>query len=273
MGGACKALVDCAMYCGNVKWLSKDDEDEDGIWTCVPCLHRWQKRRPREAYQTRKLMHPMTLVPFKREEYYDVQDWDNIMKETDGDIAKLGVNFYWGNCSMEGCGRVCQAVSRSGVCAETDWVPLDDFAEVVILHDGLETIQLRSILKDQGPLGLNSIVTADHLEKYFESEEKLLYLPGPLRRRVRNCIDKSTFILPRGLFCSSCTEVPEGAIDEYCPYCGMGFEPIFACLHYNCPRCKKHFCKACLGIDGMHFHGVYNPGSHVCWRVLRNRYS
>jgi len=79
-----KALADCAMYCGTIRWLSEDDKDEEGIWTCLLCLHRWQKRGPREAYQTRKLMHPMTLIPFSREEHYDVDDWDNIMKATSG---------------------------------------------------------------------------------------------------------------------------------------------------------------------------------------------
>jgi hypothetical protein len=54
-----KILIDCAMYCGEVRWLPKEDEDEDGLWTCLACLHRWQKRGPCHAYQTRKLMHPM----------------------------------------------------------------------------------------------------------------------------------------------------------------------------------------------------------------------
>ena len=100
-----------------------------------------------------------------------------------------------------------------------------------------------------------------------------MYLQGPLRRRVRNCIDKSTYILPRGLLCNKCGSIPNDAIDDYCPYCGLGFEPVFACIHYTCPQCKKHFCKACLGIDGIHYKGVYNASSHVCWRILGNRYS
>jgi len=269
-----KALADCAMYCGAIRWLSEDDEEEEGIWTCLPCLHRWQKRGAREAYQTRKLMHPMKMIPFTREEYYDPDDYDKIMEATNGDISKLGVQFYWGSCSVEGCGRVCRAVARTGACAEVDGVPLDNFAEAVVLNDGYETIQLRRSLEALGPLGPNDIVTADKLEKYFDSDEKLeIYLPGPVRRRVRNCIDKSTYLLPRGLLCDICGAVPDSAIDEYCPYCGTGFEPIFACVHYSCPQCRKHFCKACLGIDGIHFKGVYSSTSHVCWKILGNRYS
>ena len=267
-----KALVDCAMYCGSIRWLSENDSEEEGIWTCQPCLHRWQKRGPREAYQTRKLMHPMTLTPFCREEYYDGKEWDNIMEATRGEISKLGKEFYWGNCSIAGCGRVCQAVARHGACSETDGVPLDDFPETVVLNDGYETVQLRRSLSP-GAFGLQNIVTSDILEKYFDSEEKLMYLQGPLRRRVRNCIDKSTYILPRGLLCNKCGSIPNDAIDDYCPYCGLGFEPVFACIHYTCPQCKKHFCKACLGIDGIHYKGVYNASSHVCWRILGNRYS
>jgi hypothetical protein len=270
-----KALVDCAMYCGTVRWLSQDDEEEEGIWSCLPCLHRWQKRgHPREAYQTRKLMHPMKMIPFTREEYYDPDDWDKIMEATDGDISKLGAQFYWGKCSTDDCGSVCRAVARTGACAETDGLPLDDFPETVNLNDGENTIQLRRSLAALGPLGPNSFVTADNLEKYFNSDEKLeMYLPGPVRRRVRNCIDKSTYILPRGLLCDRCGVVPDNAVEDYCPYCGTGFEPVFACVHYSCPQCGKHFCKACSGIDGIHFHGVYSSHKHVCWRVLGNRYS
>jgi len=212
------------------------------------------------------------MGPFKREEYYDADDWDKIMEATDNDISKLGVDFYWGKCSQDGCGRICQALPRSGACAETDGVPLDDFEEVLTINDGYERIWLRSTLETMAPLGPNLVVTADCLEKYFNSEEKLLYLPGPLRRRVRNCIDRSTYILPRGLLCSSCA-LPKNAVDEYCPYCGTGFEPVFACVHYRCPQCRKSFCKACLGIDGIHYDGVYNARSHVCWRVLGNRYA
>ncbi|CAB9512757.1 expressed unknown protein [Seminavis robusta] len=267
-----KALADCAMYCGKMKWLAEEDDEEDGIWTCQPCLHRWQRRAgPRHALQTRKLMHPMKMTPFTREEYYDGPEWDNIMQATGGNISLLGVDFYWGRCSTEGCGRVCQGVARSGACAETDGVPIGDFPETVDVHE--DQIQLRRSLEALGPLGPNNTVTSGNLEKYFDSEEKLTYLPPPIRRRVRNCIDKSTYILPPGLLCDNCGAVPDGAIDEYCPYCGTGFEPVFACVHYSCPHCNKHFCKACLGIEGIHFRGVYNARSHVCWRVLGNRYS
>jgi hypothetical protein len=191
-----KALVDCAMYCGSIRWLSEDDDEAEGLWTCLPCLHRWQTRGAMEAYQPRKLMHPMTLSPFTRVEYYDGEEWDSVMRATNGSISRLGVDFYWGRCSNEGCGSVCPAVARSGACAETDGVPLADFDEMLVLNDGENTIQLRRSLEVLGPLGPNNLVTTDSLEKYFDSEEKLMYVVGTLRRRVRNCIDKSTYILP-----------------------------------------------------------------------------
>ena len=269
-----KALADCAMYCGSLRWLSENEDEYEGIWTCLPCLHRWQKRGDREAYQTRKLMHPMKMTPFTREEYYDPEDWDKIMEATNGNIARLGVDFYWGKCSTETCGRVCPVVTRSGVCAETDGVPIDDFPETIVTDGGDNKIHLRSSLKNLRSLrGENEMVSSSTLESYFDSEEKLSYLPAPLRRRVRNCVDKSTYILPRGYLCEVCSAVPDSAIDEYCPYCGTGFEPVFACVHYSCPQCKKHFCKACHGIDGIHYKGVYSSTNHVCWRILGNRYS
>ena len=273
------ALADCAMFCGAIKWLSEDDEGEEGIWTCLHCLHRWQRRgHVREALQTRKLMHPMTLTPFTRQEYYNPLEWDHIQEVTNGNISLLGVEFYWGPCSTEGCGRLCPAVARSGACAEMDGIPLNDFPATVVLNTDddsgqRETIPLRRSLEVLGRLGVNRTVTSTSLELYFDSEEKLLYLPGPVRRRVRNCIDKSTYILPRGILCDKCGAVPDDAIDEYCPYCGTGFEPIFACIHYTCPHCRTHFCKACLGIQGMHFNNIYSATDHVCWRLLGNRYS
>lgn len=267
-----KTLIDCAMYCGTVKWVAGDDPNsEDGLWTCLICLHRWQKRRPHEAFQSRKLMHPMTLVPFRREDYHDAKEWDDIMEATGGEVSRLGEDYYWGRCSSADCSRVCTVIARSGACAETDSVPLQDFPETVTLHDG-STLYLRSDLATIGPLGPDSSITSQVLVQYFDSEEKLLYLSGPTRRRTRNCIDKSTYILPQGILCEKCS-IPGDAVVDYCPYCGTGFEPIFACVHYSCPRCKKHFCKACLGIEGIHFRGVYNPKSHVCWRILRNKYS
>jgi hypothetical protein len=264
-------LADCAMYCGAIRWLSENEQDEDGLWTCLQCLHRWQKRDKRDALQARKLMHPTKLIPFTREEYYDPEEWDSIMEATGGEINKLGIDFYWGECSTEGCRRISPAVARAGACAETDGVPLDDFPQTIALADE-SVLSLRTTLNNIGALGANNTVTSSNLEKFFDSEEKLAMLPEPIRRRVRNCIDKSRYILPRGVLCQICS-IPADAIDEYCPYCGTGFEPVFACVHYSCPQCQKHFCKACLGIDGIHFHGVYSQANHVCWRVLGNRYS
>jgi hypothetical protein len=262
-----KILIDCAMYCGEVRWLPKEDEDEDGLWTCLTCLHRWQKRGPCHAYQPRKLLHPMKMTPFARTEYYDPKEWDAIMEATKGDIGRLGRDFYWGSCA---CGRLCQAVPRSGACAETDGMPLLDFPETCTLSDG-STVRLRQSLKALGDLGLNRTVRSDVLEKYFDSEEKLMYVPDHIRRRTRNCIDKSTYIVPPDIACDRCSVVNQ--VDDFCPYCGTGFQPIFGCLHYNCPRCNKHFCKACHGIHGLHFNGVYNASSHVCWALLGNRSS
>mmetsp|Transcript_22920 Transcript_22920/g.54211 ORF Transcript_22920/g.54211 Transcript_22920/m.54211 type:complete len:1085 (+) Transcript_22920:123-3377(+) len=279
-----KALADCAMYCGAIKWLQPDDDDEEGIWTCLPCLRRWQKRgNPREAFQTRKLMHPMKLTPFTRDEYYNKAEWDEIQRATLGDISRLGVDDYWGTCSG-GCQRICRAVPRAGACDETDGVPLYDFPETVVIrnndvnntdNDGQTAIPLRHSLESSGTLipANGGTVPASSLEQFFDSEEKLLYLSAELRRRVRNCIDKSTFVLPHGVLCDICGAMPDTDTDDHCPYCGLMFEPVFACVHYHCPRCSKHFCKACLGIDGMHYDGVYNARNHVCWRVLGNRYA
>lgn len=269
--GTNKILIDCAMYCGEIQWFSKDDDVEDGTWTCKKCLHRWQKRAVREAFKPRKLEHPLKLVPFSRHEYYDPQEWDEIMEVTCGNVKKLGLDYFWGKCSNEECGRICPAVSRSGACAATDGTRLADFPESVTLHDGT-IIYLRSSLAALGPLGTHDTVISRTLEKYFNTAEKLMYLPGPIRRQVRNCIDKSTYILPRGVLCDTCGALG-AAVEEYCPKCGMGFEPVFACVHYSCPRCKAHFCKACQGIDGIHFSGVYNKCEHACWRILGNRYS
>lgn len=267
-----RAMADCAMFCGAIRWLSADDDDE-GIWTCSPCMHRWQKRGSNEAYQTRKMLHPMKMVPFRREEYYNAADWDAVMEATGSDVSKLGIDHYWGKCTTDGCGRVCRAVPRSGACAETDGVPLQDFPEIVSVDDGSEVLGLRQSLgKGLDPsTSPNTTVPSADLEAYFDSEEKLMHLPGGLRRRVRNCIDKSRYILPENVLCDQC-DLPEDTIDEYCPHCGTGFEPVFACVHYSCPHCAKHFCKACLGIDGVHFSGVYS-NEHVCWKILGNRYA
>lgn len=265
-------LADCAMYCGAIRWLSDNEQELEGLWTCLSCLHRWQRRQKYEAFQARKCMHPLTLIPFSREEYYDPIEWDNITEATGGNFNKLGTEYYYGECSSEGCRRIAPAVARAGACAETDGIPLDDFPETVTLTDE-SVLGLKATLKSLGPLGANNIVTSSSLEQFFDSEEKLAMLPDPIRRRVRNCIDKSRYILPRGMpVCDTCS-FSSDLIDEYCPYCATGFDPIFACVHYHCPRCHKHFCKACLGIEGIHFHGVYSKKDHICWAILGNRYA
>ena len=263
-------LADCAMFCGSIRWLSEEEEWEEGLWTCTMCLHRWQRREKRDAFQSRKFMHPMKMIPFQKDEYYDFLEYENVMEATGHDISMLGKDYYWGECSS--CHSVFPAVARGGACAETDGVPLEDFPEYVSCSDDSQ-VALKTILGALGKLGANQTVTSSTLEKYFDSEEKLAMIPGPLRRRVRNCVDKSRYILPQGILCTTCSAVPTDSVEDYCPKCGTGFEPVFACVHYSCPRCGVHFCKACMGIDGVHFTGVYSSQNHVCWRLLGNRNS
>jgi hypothetical protein len=208
----------------------------------------------------------MKMTPFTRSEYYKPEEWDAVMDATKGDIGLLGRDFYWGACS---CGRLCQAVPRSGACAETDGVSILDFPKTCTLSDG-STLRLRQVLLALGELGPNRTVRSEVLEKYFDAEEKLMCLPGQVQRRTRNCIDKSTYLLPPEIFCDRCDV--DAAVHDYCPYCGTGFEPVFACIHYECPRCLKHFCKACQGIEGIHFYEVYDENEHVCWKLLGNRH-
>ena len=72
--------------------------------------------------------------------------------------------------------RAWYGVARYGAYAETNGVSLCNFPETVILNDGYgDIIYLRQALEALGSLGTDDSVTTQSLEKYFDSEEKLVY--------------------------------------------------------------------------------------------------